>query len=82
MEEKNYYAKNICGIAFLLSAIVYGTIIFVKAEQIDFYTCLFFFKTILPYCIVIAWLGYLIGKIIDSSMKKGTKREQKGKRNK
>ena len=77
MEEKDYYAKNLCALAFLLSVIIYGTIIFVKAEQIDFYTCLYFFKTILPYCLIVACLGYFIGKIIDSSYNKKTKRKKK-----
>ena len=79
MEDKNYNAKLLFGITFLLSVIVYGTIIFVKAEQIDSYTCIYFLKRILPYCLIVGWLGYLIGKIIDASNRKKTRKKRKKK---
>ena len=70
MEKRVYYSKLLAGIAFCLCFIVYGTLIFIKSEQIDFETCLYLFKTVVPYSFVIACLGYYIGRIVDNAGKK------------
>ena len=70
MEKKVYYSKILAGIAFCLCFIVYGTMVFVQAEQIDFDSCVYLLKTAIPYSFVIACLGYYIGRIIDNAGKK------------
>ena len=77
MEKSKFYSKTFAKIAFFLSAIVYGTLAFIEAKQIDFYTCILLFTKIIPYSLVIGFCGYLIGKIIDKANNKKYKRIQK-----
>lgn len=77
MEKTKFYSKTLAQFAFFLSAIIYGTLAFVEAKQIDFYTCIFLFTKIIPYSLIIGFLGYQIGKIIDTANNKKIKRIKK-----
>jgi len=55
---------------------VYGSVIFIRAEQIDIETCIYLFKSVVPYSVIIAFLGYYIGKIVDNA---GVKKRRKRK---
>ena len=70
MKKQNYYANIIAGIAFCLCFIVYGTLIFVKSESIDIATCVYLFKSVVPYSLIVAFMGYCIGKIADDAGRK------------
>ena len=67
MEQNKFYAKTLSAIAFFICFIIYGTMAFWNSKQIDFYTCIFLFKNVIPYSLVVAFCGYFVGKIIDNS---------------
>lgn len=77
MGKSQFYSKTLAQFAFFLSATIYGTLAFIEAKQIDFYTCIFLFTKIIPYSLIIGFLGYQIGKIIDNSNNKKHKRIKK-----
>ena len=58
MEKSQFYSKTLSKIAFFLSVIIYGTLAFIEAKQIDFYTCIFLFTKIIPYSLIIGFLGF------------------------
>lgn len=76
MKKQNYYANIIAGIAFCLCFIVYGTMIFIESERIDIATCIYLFKAVVPYSMIVAFMGFYIGKIADNAGKK-TRRKRK-----
>ena len=76
MNKQDFYSKILAGIAFCSCFIVYGSVIFIRAEQIDIETCIYLFKSVVPYSVIIAFLGYYIGKIVDNA---GVKKRRKKK---
>lgn len=76
MKVEKFYSKTIAGIFFCICLIVYGTLTFIKSEQIDYNTCIFLLKKVIPYSILVALLGYFIGEIIDKANAKAKRRRK------
>ncbi len=61
------YSKELSVLWTSVAIVVFGTIVFCTSFSIDAETVKFTIIKILPYSLVLGIMGYIVGKILDSS---------------